>query len=160
MRIVVKWLSIFWIFCALVKRYIRETGSNWVCDLFDPNLGNQFFIAAIADVEIVSAITRRAKNGSINITDAIAIRNQFKKDFQTEYQIIEISEKIINSAINIAELYALRGYDAVQLASGRELNILCITNGLTAVNFVSADNSLNTAALNEGLIIENPNNYN
>jgi len=144
---------------ALVKRYISETGSNWVCNLFDPSLGNQFFIAAIAGVEIVSAITRRAKNGSINVTDAIAIRNQFKQDFQTEYQIIEISDKIINSAINIAELYALRGYDAVQLASGRELNILCIANGLTGVNFVSADNNLNTAASGEGLIIENPNNY-
>jgi len=46
---------------ALVKRYICETGSNWVCNLFNPSLGNQFFIAAIAGVEIVSAITRRAK---------------------------------------------------------------------------------------------------
>lgn len=126
---------------ALVKRYIRETGSNWVCNLFNPSLGNQFFIAAIAGVEIVSAITRRAKNGSLNVTDAIAIRNQFKQDFQTEYQIIEISEKIINSAIDVAESYALRGYDAVQLASGRELNILCITNGLTGINFISAGNN-------------------
>ncbi len=144
---------------ALVKRYIRETGSNWVCNLFDPSLGNQFFIAAIAGVEIVYAITRRAKNGSLNVTDAIAIRNQFKQDFQTEYQIIEISEKIINSAINIAESYASRGYDAVQLASGRELNILCITNGLTRVKFVSADNNLNIAGSGEGLIVENLNDY-
>lgn len=147
---------------ALVKRYISETGSNWVCNLFDPSLGNQFFIAAIAaiaGVEIVSAITRREKNGSINVTGAIAVRNQFKQDFQTEYQIIEISEKIINSAINIAESYALRGYDAVQLASGRELNILCITNGLTRVKFVSADNNLNIAGSGEGLIVENLNDY-
>ena len=144
---------------ALVKRYISETGSNWVCNLFHPSLGNQFFIAAISGVEIVSAITRRAKNGSINFSEAIATRNQFKQDFQSEYQIIEISERIINSAISIAESYALRGYDAVQLASGRELNILCITNGLVGINFVSADNSLNTAASGEGLIIENPNNY-
>ncbi|MEE3719522.1 type II toxin-antitoxin system VapC family toxin [Tumidithrix elongata RA019] len=144
---------------ALVKRYISENGSNWIYNLFEPSLGNQFFIAAITSVEIISAITRRAKSGSINIADAIAIRNQFKKDFQAEYQVIEISEKIINSAINMAELYTLRGYDAVQLASGCELNILCITNGLLGVNFVSADNDLNKAALDEGLVIENPNNY-
>jgi hypothetical protein len=56
-------------------------------------------------------------------------------------------------------LYPLRGYDAVQLASERELNTLFITNGLTGVNFVSADNNLNTAVSGEGLIIENPNNY-
>ena len=144
---------------ALVKRYINETGSDWVCNLFDPRLGNQFFVAAIAGVEIVSAITRRSKNGSISVADALAVRNQFKQDFQTEYQIIEISHKVINSAINMAELYALRGYDAVQLASGQELNILCITNGLVGINFVSADNNLNTAALAEGLFLENPNNY-
>ncbi|WP_323251150.1 hypothetical protein [Spirulina sp. CCNP1310] len=59
----------------------------------------------------------------------------------------------------MAKLYALRGYDAVQLASGRELNILCLTNNLPVVNFVSADNDLNQCALSEGLVIENPNNY-
>ena len=144
---------------ALVKRYIRETGSNWMCNLFDSSLGNQFFIAAITGVEIISAITRRAKNGSINVADAIAICSQFKQDFQTEYQIIEISDRVINSAINIAESYALRGYDSVQLASGFELNTLCITNGLTGINFVSVDNNLNTAALGKGLMIENPNNH-
>jgi len=144
---------------ALVKRYVSETGSNWVCSFFDPGLGHQFFIAAIAGVEIISAITRRAKGGSISTSDSIAICNQFKQDFQTEYQVIEISGKIIKTAISMAELYALRGYDAVQLASGRELNILCLTNSLPAVNFVSADNDLNKCALSEGLAIENPNNY-
>jgi uncharacterized protein len=73
--------------------------------------------------------------------------------------VIEIAETIINSAMTMAEVYALWGYDAVQLASGRELNILCITNGLPAVIFVSADNNLNVAALAEGLVINNPNDY-
>jgi uncharacterized protein len=144
---------------ALVKRYIREQGSTWICNLFEPPLDNQFFLAAIAGVEIISAITRRAKNQSINVANAIAIHSQFKQDFHTEFQIIEISGKIINSAINMAELYNLRGYDAVQLASARELNMLSIQNGLSEINFVSADNDLNTAALAEGLIIENPSNY-
>lgn len=144
---------------ALVKRYINETGSIWVCNLFDLGLGNQFFVAAITSVEIIAAITRRAKSGGINIADAIAIRSQFKKDLQSEYQVIEISEIIIHSAIAMTEVYALRGYDAVQLAAGRELNILGIANGLPPVTFVSADNELNIAALGEGLVIENPNNY-
>jgi len=37
---------------ALVKRYISETGSNWVYDLFAPSLGNQFFIAAWEDYRV------------------------------------------------------------------------------------------------------------
>lgn len=69
---------------ALVKRYVSEIGSTWVCSLFDPSLGHQFFIAAIGGVEIISAITRKAKGGSISTSDSIAICNQFKQDFQTE----------------------------------------------------------------------------
>lgn len=144
---------------AIAKRYINEIGSNWLCSLFEPTLGNQFFITAITGVEIISAITRRAKSGSISSRDSIAIRNQFKEDIQSEYQVIEITETIISSAMTMAEIYALRGYDAVQLASGREINSLCILHNLPVVIFVSADNALNEAASAEGLVIENPNNY-
>ncbi|WP_244918150.1 type II toxin-antitoxin system VapC family toxin [Nostoc linckia] len=62
---------------ALVKRYISETGSAWVLGLFDPTLNNEVFIAAITGVEIIAAITRRSRSGSISITDATITRNQF-----------------------------------------------------------------------------------
>ncbi len=77
---------------ALVKRYISETGSIWVLGLFDPALNNEVFIAAITGVEIIAAITRRSRNGSISITDATITRNQFKRDLQKDYQIVEITE--------------------------------------------------------------------
>ena len=144
---------------ALVKRYISEIGSAWVLGLFDPTLKNEVFIAAITGVEIIAAITRRSRSGSISITDANLIRNQFKTDFQQEYQIVEITDTIINSGMVLSESYGLRGYDAIQLAAGRAINSLCIANGLPSIIFVSADNELNAAVVSEGLIIENPNNY-
>ncbi len=144
---------------ALVKRYISEIGSTWVLSLFDPALDNDILIAAITGVEIVAAITRRARGGSISITDAKAVCSQFRGDLQSEYQVVEITENIINSAMALAEAHGLRGYDAVQLAAGREINALCIASSLPTVTFVSADNQLNTAAASEGLLIENPNNY-
>ncbi|MCL1469096.1 type II toxin-antitoxin system VapC family toxin [Argonema antarcticum] len=144
---------------ALVKRYISEIGSAWVLGLFDPTLKNEGFIAAITGVEIIAAITRRSSSGSISITDATLIRNQFKTDFQKDYQIIEITETIINSGMVLSETYGLRGYDAIQLAAGRAVNSLCIANGLPPIVFVSADNELNAAVVSEGLMIENPNNY-
>jgi len=55
---------------ALVKRYIRETGSIWVLSLFDPSLNNDVLIAAITGVEIIAAIIRRARGRSISITDS------------------------------------------------------------------------------------------
>lgn len=50
---------------ALVKRYIKETGSTWILNLFDPTVNHEIFIAAITQVEIIAAITRRTKGGDI-----------------------------------------------------------------------------------------------
>ena len=144
---------------ALVKRYISETGSVWVLGLFDPTLENEIFVAAITGVEIVAAITRRARNGSINAADATLVRNQFRDDLQTKYQVVDITERIINSGMALAEAQGLRGYDAVQLAAGCAVNEICIANGLSPIIFISADDELNSAAPGEGLLVENPNNY-
>jgi predicted nucleic acid-binding protein len=144
---------------ALVKRYIIEIGSTWVLSLFDPALNNDVLIAAITSVEIVAAITRRARGGSISVTDATAACTQFRSDLQSEYQVVEITENIINSAMALAETLGLRGYDAVQLAASLEINALCISSSLPPLTFVSADNELNAAAASEGLLIENPNDY-
>ncbi len=144
---------------ALVKRYIGEMGSTWVLSLFDPTLSNDVLIAAIAGVEIVAAITRRARGGSISATDATAACSQFRSDLKSEYQVVEITENIINSAMALAEKLGLRGYDAVQLAAGCEINALCIASNLSPATFVSADDELNAAAASEGLIVKNPNDY-
>jgi uncharacterized protein len=42
---------------ALVKRYISEVGSTWVLELFNPAIDNEIFVAAIAGVEIIAAIS-------------------------------------------------------------------------------------------------------
>jgi len=144
---------------ALVKRYISETGSRWVLGLFAPALDNEIFIAAITGVEIVAALTRRMRSGSISAADATLVCNQFRNDLQTDYQSVEITEAVINSGMILAETRGLRGYDAPQLAAGYAVNALCITNGLPPAIFVSSDNELNLAAASEGLLVENPNNY-
>lgn len=69
---------------ALVKRYINETGSTWVCGLLDPDLRHEAFIAAITPVEIVAAITRRARGQTIAQVDAVAACTQFRVDLQTQ----------------------------------------------------------------------------
>lgn len=144
---------------ALVKRYVSEVGSSWILSLFDPVLSNEVFIAAITGVEIVAAVTRRSRGGSITVADAQLLCNQLRNDLQTDYQIVEITENIIISAMILAQNHSLRGYDAIQLAAGLGVNELAIANGLPSVTFISADNELNLAASSEGLVIENPNNY-
>lgn len=144
---------------ALVKRYVREVGSTWILGLFDSALDNEIFVAAITAVEIIAAITRRARSGSISVADAAMICNQFRNNIQVDYQVIEITEEIIESGMMLAEMRGLRGYDAVQLAAGCAINALSVASGLPPIVFVSADNELNLAAASEGLLVENPNNY-
>ncbi|RUT03143.1 hypothetical protein DSM106972_054510 [Dulcicalothrix desertica PCC 7102] len=143
---------------ALVKRYVNEVGSAWVLELFNSEPSNKIFIAAITGVEIIAAITRRSRGGSLNSVDTKILCNQFRSDYQTDYQIVQITNNIITSGMTMAETYSLRGYDAVQLAAACAINALCLTNNVS-LTFMSADNELNTAALAENIIIDNPNNY-
>lgn len=150
---------------ALVKRYVRETGSGWIHSLFtitrevprDVPQDHEIFVAGIAGVEMVSAITRRARGGSIAAADALTTCAQIRTDLATQYQVIQVTERLLSRAMRLAERYALRGYDAVQLAAGCELNSLCLASGLPVLTFVSADRELNRAAEREGLKTEDPN---
>jgi hypothetical protein len=53
-------------------------------------------------------------------------------------------------ASHLAEKHALRGYDAVQLASALKANEERVSNGLSPLTVVSADTELNDAAHAEG----------
>jgi predicted nucleic acid-binding protein len=105
---------------AIVKRYIAETGSAWLLITTNPTSGNSVYVARIAFVEVISAITRREKGGHLSITDADNARLTFEQDYLNELLKVEINENLINEAARLAKKYALRGYDAVQLAAALE----------------------------------------
>ena len=142
---------------ALVKRYVHETGSDWMLTLLAPHVGHSCYIARITGVEVVSAITRRTRGGDITATDAVSALAQFRQDFVTTYRIIEITPALIVRAMALAETHALRGYDAVQLAAAVEVNVQMHTLGLPTLTCISADGTLNAAAGLEGLAVEDPN---
>jgi hypothetical protein len=89
----------------------------------------------------------------------MAACTQFRADLQTNYQVIELTDVLLASAMSLAETYALRGYDAVQLVAARAVNALCTENDLPSLIFVSADGELNAVAAGIGLAIENPNDH-
>ena len=144
---------------ALVKRYIIETGSRWIIKLLKPSANNTIFIAQITGVEVTSAIARKRKGLSVTPDKAQKSILRFQRDFQYRFYQQSLAPKIVNLAMNLADKYELRGYDAIQLASAIEANNLRQINGLSPIIFVSADNALNSAAQTEGLTIDNPNNY-
>ncbi len=143
---------------AIVKRYIAETGSAWLSATTDPK-NNRVYVARITFVEVISAITRREKGKHISAVDADNARLRFEQDYLNEFQKVEINEKLINEAAILAKKYALRGYDAVQLAAALETENQRIASGLSSLVLLSADTDLNTAAVSEGLTVDDPNNH-
>lgn len=144
---------------AVIKRYIRETGSQWVKNIFTAVPANQVFVAAVTPVEVVSAITRRGRSDDRSQRLADSACTLFLSDYTADFEIVEVSELLLGQAVQLALSHGLRGYDAVQLAAGVELNRLHIGSGLTPILFVSADRELNAAALAEGLTVDDPNNH-
>ena len=142
---------------CLVKRYVNEIGSRWVLSITDPVAGNEIYTVRITGVEIVSAISRRKRDGTIISDDAAMVIATLKNDLLNGYQIIEVTEQLVNRAMTLAETYGLRGFDAVQLAAACEVQALCIASGISPLSFLSADKALNAAATAEGLPVDDPN---
>lgn len=144
---------------AVVKRYIIETGTNWIVGIVDPTANNRIYIARITAVEVVSAITRRVRNASISISDGAAAITKFRRDLANIYSSIDIAQPIIDNAMQLAETHALRGYDAVQLAAAMDVNAHWLGLSMPALTLISADADLNAAATIEGLSVEDPSDH-
>ncbi len=144
---------------AVAKKYVRETGTAWVINVFRPKSLNRVYIAEIALVEVISALTRRHRGRTLTTADFTKVSNRFRRNFTGNFFKIETNLPVIEQATALAERHALRGYDAVQLASAVNLHLRRQKAGLPPLVFISADNALNAAAQAEGLQIDNPNNH-
>jgi predicted nucleic acid-binding protein len=143
---------------ALVKGYVAETGSDWISQIM-ANATDTIYTANISGPEVVAEIFGCAHTGSITITDAQLAVAHLKIDFRTYYQVLEITEPIINSAMILAEKHNLLGYQSVHLATAFALQVKRGFLSLPPVIFVCADQKLNAAATAEGFVVENPNDH-
>lgn len=143
---------------AIVKRYLVESGTVWVSSITDLEAGNTIYLCRIAFVEVISAIMRRSRTSDLSSPEAMKAIADFRYDFSQEYSLIEINPTLVGSAGDLAEAHALRAYDAVQLAAA--LEIWSELNSVSsAMTLISADAALNTAAIAEGLAVEDPNTH-
>lgn len=76
---------------ALVKRYVAEVGTAWVQALCAPAAGHVLYTVRISGAEIIAALFRRARTGTLSSADAQAAATQFKADFRGDYQIVEVT---------------------------------------------------------------------
>lgn len=144
---------------ALVKRYARETGTSWVFRLVRPAAANRLYLTRITGAEVVSALTRRERAGRLGTSAATKALARFEREFTNKFAAVEVSAKLVSGAMKLARTYALRGYDAIQLAAALEVHYRRSATGASALILISADDALNAAAVAENLTVDNPNHH-
>jgi predicted nucleic acid-binding protein len=142
---------------GIVKRYVNEVGTGWVNSMVDPAARNAIYLVRLSAVEVVSAVTRRQRGGSLSAALAASLLADFRFDLANQYRLVGVTPRLVASAMSLAEKHALRGADAVQLAAALQLHAGSRARKVSALMLVSADIALNAAAVTEGLRVEDPN---
>lgn len=142
---------------ALLKRHVRENGTDWIRTIVEPTTGNVIMTARLSAVEIFSALNRRRREANINTQTYLQLASEVVLIFATEYRLVELTPDIVDRARELLERHPLRAYDAVQLAAALIANATLITASLRPLTFLSADDRLLQAAQVEGLATDNPN---
>ena len=129
---------------ALVKLYVAETGSvdvqSWVA------AASIVATSRVAYPEARAALARRRREGALTAAGLRTAVSGLDADWGS-YVVVELAAPLANAAGVLAERRALRGFDAIHLASARELQVLL----RDAVTFAGFDARLTAAARAERL---------
>ena len=129
---------------ALVKLYVREAGSGEVKKLARESAALATSIVAYAETR--AAFARLMREG-VTVEKRHRERlKQFNADWES-FMRIELGHAVARTAGELAEAYALRGFDAIHLASALWLND---TSG-GQLQFSAFDARLRAAAERAGL---------
>ena len=138
---------------ALVKLYVRESGTDRVLALTDRAAGNQFAILALSKIELRSAVRRRERNGEIPTHIANHLLDAFDRHTQGTFVTQVVTDFVLDIACTLVDRHALRAYDALQLAG-----YMAIKNsaGIEVPVFVCSDQILLKAGSQEGIPVLDP----
>ena len=129
---------------ALVKLYVEEEGSSLIRQAVAE--ADTVATTIIAYVEAHAAFARRQREKTISLSDYRQIIRDFKADWR-RYLVLEVTERLVERAGELAEDHHLRAYDAIHLASAGVLK----ERLADVVSFACWDSRLQAAARREGL---------
>ena len=144
---------------VLVKRHVREAGTDWFATVADPATGNTILTAHVSVVEVISAFQRRVREGVLGAAHATRLGEDFQALCQAEYRLIALTAAVIDRACQLLVRHPLRAYDAIQLAAALIANEALVTAGVEALTFLSADRRLVDGARVEGLTAADPSTF-
>jgi uncharacterized protein len=138
---------------ALVKLYIREPGTDRLLQLASNVDENRFAVLALSQVEFRSAIRRRQRAGDIDSKIASLVLDRFGQHLEARFLRQVLNDSVLDIASEMIDRYALRAYDAVQLAGCLALKTAV---GEEPSTFVCSDQQLLDAARSELLSVLDP----
>jgi uncharacterized protein len=138
---------------ALVKLYILEPGTDRLLRLASNMSENRLAVLAISLVEARSAIRRRERAGDIDPKTATLVLHRLRQHAEARFLRQALNDAVLDGAMEIIDRYALRAYDAIQLAGCLALKT---TVGLESPTFVCSDRQLIDAARSELLEVLDP----
>jgi predicted nucleic acid-binding protein len=127
---------------SLAKRYVQEVGSDEVDGLLQR--ASELAVCIIVVPEIVSALNRRLREGSLAIRDYRAAKRQLLDDVR-DATVLQITPAVAARCVELLESNALRAMDALHVACALEWQ---------ADVFVTSDRRQLTAAVGAGLRAE------
>lgn len=140
---------------ALVKRYMVESGSLWVQDLYlQPN--SLMVTSLLTLVEAAAAFGRKWRLGDIDRETYRQALDRLRQEFHRGHVVLDVEPAMADLAVTLTERHPLRGYDALHLAAALSTVRRMRLGQQVQVVFVSADRALLAAAAAEGLAVENP----
>jgi predicted nucleic acid-binding protein len=134
---------------ALVKRYLKETGTDVVNSIILSSKAKA--TSKLSYPEILSAFARKHRTNEIGNGLLHSAINKFESDWIQLY-VIEFSDEMLQPIKQVSQRYPLRAVDTVHLASALWLR----SSTKVDVTFVASDSRLLEAAQRENLQIVNP----
>lgn len=102
---------------VLVRRHAYEVGTAWVQGLADPAASHTVITSRISVVEVISALQRKQRDGTLTATQSTQLTTDFLAVATNEYAFVDVTINVLDLARTLVQQYPLKAYDAVQLAS-------------------------------------------
>jgi predicted nucleic acid-binding protein len=129
---------------ALVKRYFDEKHSSEVISAWKSSLG--IATSAVAYAELLAAVYRKASQVRVNRAQVENVVALFLEDWSS-FIIVEVDNRLNETIHKVIASHALRGFDAIHLASALVIGSAVSDEFL----FACYNDRLNHAARAEGL---------
>lgn len=147
---------------ALVKKYVREQGSNEIQARLAAQSGADAipFTSILTYAEILAVFARRSNDGTLKVREAAHARNEFEGDWAVGLAPIPLDSGVLLIVRALLSRIALKGSDAIHLASAIWLRDMVRTGTSSGqpsrLVFATSDAQLAKAALEHGLEVFNP----